>query len=281
MKRDYQLNKDFPIQMTCWVPSSKLAPFHWHHSFEIGYCLEGEGQFYFEDKRYDVRAGDVFVVGNMEKHRAVSDPARPSRFYFVKFDASLIGSADNELLVPFLMKTPQFVNKIGGGLPAAIAIGRLMHGIWEELQAEERAHRSMIKGLLMQACTRLVRHYATALSPEEWARSLQAYKKLSPALDCIHARYHEHIQLKDIAASLSLSTSRTYHLFKETMGEGFKDYLTKIRVHEAKKGLADPNLSITDIYLSCGFQGHAAFYRAFQQIVGLTPKAYRQYVMTK
>ncbi|MCC3373255.1 AraC family transcriptional regulator [Cohnella sp. REN36] len=281
MKRDYQLNKDFPIHMTSWVPGTKLAPFHWHDANEIGCCLEGEGHFFFEEKKYDVRAGDVFVVSHMEKHRAVSDPDRPSRFYFVKFDASLIGAADNELLAPFILKSPQFANKLDRSLAVSAEIGRHMHAIWQELQAGERGHRSMVKGLLIQVCALLLRHYAGELSPEEWTRSIQAYQKLRPALDLIHARHSENLQLKDIAACLSLSTSRTYHLFKETMGEGFKDYLTKIRIQEAKKGLSDPNLSITDIYLSCGFQGHAAFYRAFRRIVGMTPKAYRQYVRTK
>ncbi|MBH5318358.1 AraC family transcriptional regulator [Paenibacillus sp. GSMTC-2017] len=280
MKRDYHLNKDFPFHITRWVPNTILEPFHWHNAFEIGYCISGSGFFYLGGKKYEVNPGDVFVVSNMEKHRAQSNPIDPSTFYFVKFDASLIGGAGNELLAPFIVKSDLFINKIDGQLQAASQIGGLMQHIWEEIEQEDKAYKSMVKGLLIQVCTLLLRHYVKEQTMDEWNRSIQAYKKLSPALDRIHELFHENIQLKDIAECLSLSTSRTYHLFKETMGEGFKEYLTKIRIHESKKRLSDPNVSITEIYLSCGFQGHAAFYRSFKKIVGVTPKEYRRYIIT-
>ncbi len=280
MKRDYQLHKDFPVHVTRWVPSTIKKPFHWHDSLEVGYCLSGKGQFYFGEKRYPVNAGDVFVVSSMEKHRAQSNAIEPSVFYFVKFDASLIGGAENELIVPFIAKPKHFVNKIDGQLPVASQIGSMIQGIYNEMQDQDKAYKSMVKGSLIMVCTLLFRHYAQELSPDEWNRSLQAYNKLEPALTIIHGRYHEDIQLKDISVALSLSTSRTYHLFKETMGEGFKKYLTRIRIHECIKRLNDPNVSITEIYLSCGFQGHAAFYRAFKQVVGMTPKEYSIHIIS-
>ncbi len=280
MKREYNLNKNFPLHISCWMPSIYLEPFHWHTSFEVGYCLEGEGLFYFEDKKYDIHTSDVFVVSHMEKHRAQSDPLKPCQFHFLKFEGSLIDGGDNELLAPFFMKSKYVVNKIDGGSQVAVQIGRLLRDIWNEVQGQDRAHTSMIRGLLTQVCAHLFRHYANEIPMEEWNRSLHAYKKLQPALGVIHHQYHEHIQLKHIAASLSLSPSRAYHLFKETMGEGFKEYLTKVRIHESKKKLSDPNISITEVYLSCGFQGHASFYRSFKQIVGMTPKEFRNDMLT-
>jgi AraC-like DNA-binding protein len=262
------------------MPSIFLEPFHWHTSFEVGYCIEGKGLFYFEDKCYEINTGDVFVVSHMEKHRAQSDPLKPSRFHFLKFEGSMVDGGDNELLAPFFMKSKHFMNKIDGNLQIAIQIGKLLSDIWNEIQEQDRAYTSMIRGILVQVCTYLFRYYAKEMPIEEWNRSLQAYKKLQPALWMIHYQYHENIQLKDIAACLSLSSSRAYHLFKETMGEGFKEYLTKIRIHESKKKLSDPNVSITEIYLSCGFQGHASFYRSFKQIVGMTPKEFRKNLIT-
>ncbi len=280
MKRDYQLSKDFPVHITRWVPSVHMTPLHWHDSFEVGYCLSGKGQFYFGEKRYRVNAGDVFVVGSMEKHRAQSDEADPSVFYFVKFDASLIGGAENELIVPFIAKSQHFVNKIDGQLQVAAQIGDLIQIIWNEIQERGNAYKSMVKGSLIMVCTLLFRYYSQERSPNDWNRSLQAYKKLEPVLHMIHGRFHEDIQLKDVAACLSLSPSRAYHLFKETMGEGFKKYLTRIRIYESMKRLNDPNVSVTEIYLSCGFQGHAAFYRAFRQVVGMTPKEYGKHMIS-
>jgi YesN/AraC family two-component response regulator len=280
LKRDYQLNKDFPVHITRLAPKTIKEPFHWHDSLEVGYCVAGKGLFYFGEKRYTVNSGDVFVVSSMEKHRAQSDAVEPSIFYFIKFDASLIGGTENELLIPFISKPKHFVNKIDGQLQVASQIGQLIEGIYNEVQQQDKAYKSMVKGSLIMVCTLLFRHYSQELSSDEWNRSLQAYKKIEPALRIIHEGFHEDIQLKDIAESLSLSTSRTYHLFKETMGEGFKKYLTRIRINESIKRLSDPNVSITEIYLSCGFQGHASFYRAFKQVVGMAPKEYSSHIIS-
>ncbi len=279
MKRDYNLSKEFPIHITRWVPRTILEPFHWHNAFEVGYCLEGKGQFYFEEKRYEVHAGDVFVVSHMEKHRAQSDSAMPSTFYFVKFDSSIMHGTENELLTSFIMKSRHFVNRIGSDAAIAPQIGQLMHEIWNEMQRRDRAYKSMVRGLLIQVCTLLFRHFSKEMSTADWSRSLQAYNKLQPALRLIHERFSEDIRLDDIADCLALSPSRTYHLFKETMGEGFKEYLTKIRIQDSKKQLRNPNISITEVYLSCGFQSQSAFYRAFKQVEGMTPKEYSQYMI--
>ncbi|MFD0715888.1 AraC family transcriptional regulator [Paenibacillus sp. GCM10027626] len=279
MRRDYNLSKDFPIHITRWVPLTVLEPFHWHNAFEVGYCFEGKGQFYFEEKRYEVRAGDVFVVSHMEKHRAQSDAAMPSTFYFVKFDGSLMRGTENELLTPFIMKSKHFVNRIAGDAQIAPQIGHLMHEIWKEMQEQNRAYKSMVRGLLIQVCTLLFRYFSKEMSTAEWSRSLQAYNKLQPALRLIHERFSEDIRLEHIAECLALSPSRSYHLFKETIGEGFKEYLTKIRIQESKKRLRDPNASITEVYLSCGFQSQSAFYRAFKLVEGMTPKEYSHYII--
>lgn len=98
---------------------------------------------------------------------------------------------------------------------------------------------------------------------------------LQPALAYIQEHFHEPVQLSDIARVLSLSPSRTRHLFLEIVGERFKSYLLQIRVQEAKKLLSGTNMPITDIYLSCGFQSSSSFYREFKKLVSVSPQEYR------
>lgn len=105
---------------------------------------------------------------------------------------------------------------------------------------------------------------------------MSVYRRLKPALDYIKLHYMEPITLDDIAKLLKLSYSRTYHLFKEATGRTFKEYVGFLRLQQAKRLLAETDLTVTEVMLQCGYQSHTPFYRAFGREVGLSPQAYRQ-----
>ena len=86
----------------------------------------------------------------------------------------------------------------------------------------------------------------------------------------------ENAPLEEIADVLNLSPSRTRHLFKEVLGEGVREYLQQLRVNEAKRLLNTTDVSIIEVCMQSGFQSATAFYRAFNQIVGMTPQEYRE-----
>lgn len=277
MEQRYRSDIGKMIDIFEWSPRTYVEPFHWHSSLEIGVCLSGKGWFYFGDKTYDVSPGDVFVVNSLERHIAQSDAANPSNYYFVNFKPELFGDEDKELLLPFVYNPKKFTNKICKELPAARRIGDAMRQLMQEQTNAEPAYRSMMKGILLQICSHLSRHYSAQEGyGEPFDKVFEPYMKLQPALAYLRTHFREEIVLEDMAKQLNLSPSRARHLFKQIMGEGFKEYLTQLRINEAKKLLAGTNRTVTEIGLSCGFQNISPFYRAFQAIVGMTPQAYRE-----
>jgi AraC-like DNA-binding protein len=104
---------------------------------------------------------------------------------------------------------------------------------------------------------------------------LRSLSKIKPALEYVETHYADQIELRDMADVLSLSESRARHLFKESVGKGFKEYLAFVRIQQAKRMLSQSDLSVTDIYLACGYASSAPFYRAFQQLVGVSPLRFR------
>ncbi|MCL6445631.1 MAG: AraC family transcriptional regulator [Alicyclobacillus sp.] len=268
-------NPKLPVSITKWTPKPYVEPFHWHHFLEVGYCVSGKGLFHFGDKTYEVDPGDVFIVNNLERHIAQSDPEDPSVFLFLYFDPSLIDYEDRELLLPFIYNPKHFDNRIPAALAVAEQIGFLTNQIWLEMRKDKTAYQAMVKASIMQICVLLLRHFGQSTTREGWNRVYHLYKQLQPALMYLKQNFREQIELEEVAAYLSLSPSRTRHLFKEATGEGFKEFLIHLRVNEAKKLLVTTDMSITDVYLNCGFQSHAPFYRAFKQITGITPNEYR------
>jgi len=275
MKVTNEIDKRIGLSVGRWSPRTYVETFHWHTELEIGYCYAGKGRFYFGDKAFDAEPGDVFVVNNLERHIAQSDERDPSRYYFVYFDSGLLLKEEKELLHPFLYHPAAFTNRIPGSHEAAAEIGQLVEKLWREQEAKETGYPSAMKGVLLQICALLCRYYGDGIRKRDGRRAYLLYEKMQPVLSLMKARFREDLQLEDIAALMRLSPSRAAHVFAETVGEGFKAHLLQLRVNEAKRLLAETELAVIEVCLRSGFQSTTPFYRAFRQIVGLTPQEYR------
>jgi AraC-like DNA-binding protein/mannose-6-phosphate isomerase-like protein (cupin superfamily) len=274
-----QQHYELPVELIHvqeWTPSEQLEPFHWHSNLEIGYCVSGKGWFYFGSKTYEVEAGDVFIVNNMEPHIAQSSASEPSRYLFLYFDPALVEDREKELLAPFVYQPQKFQNKIPAGAQGTVEIGALMHAIQRELRQRKSAYRSMARIDLLKICVLLLRHYGNETTSKKFNQAYNVYVKLQPALAFVKDNFREPIELADVAHHINLSVSRTGHLFKEALGKGYKEFLLSLRMTEAKKLLLQTELPVTDICLQCGYQSLTPFYRSFKLAVGLSPHEYRK-----
>jgi AraC family transcriptional regulator len=89
-------------------------------------------------------------------------------------------------------------------------------------------------------------------------------------------RLDQDIGLQELADVLNLSRFYFCSAFRMASGHTPYEWLTKLRMHEARKLLADPALSISDIALMVGYQTPSAFSAAFRRLVGTTPREVRQ-----
>ena len=92
----------------------------------------------------------------------------------------------------------------------------------------------------------------------------------------INEHYREPIYLKDIAASVSLSTTYFHNIFTATCGITPHAYLTEKRIVAAKKLLGDASISISDIADRCGFGCQQYFNDVFKRETGMAPGKYRK-----
>ncbi len=153
---------------------------------------------------------------------------------------------------------------------------RFFNRIFEEYTARRAGYGAMLRSWMLEICVRLHRLEERNYSRESLGNRLKGFRQIKPALDYLEQNYKEPIDLGTVADLLSLSPSRTRHLFKQYTGKRFLEYLTFVRIQQAKRLLATGDRSVTEIYWACGFQSSASFYRSFQQLVGLPPSLYRE-----
>jgi two-component system response regulator YesN len=108
--------------------------------------------------------------------------------------------------------------------------------------------------------------------------SSQDAKKISqlkPAMEYMQYHYDQPLTLEDIAKQAHLSVSRLAHLFKEQVGITVIEYLTSIRINQAKQRLLVTESNCTQICFEVGYNNQSYFTRIFKQVVGMTPRQFR------
>lgn len=88
--------------------------------------------------------------------------------------------------------------------------------------------------------------------------------------------YKTDVSMEQTAESVNLSPYYFSKVFKQYTGENFTDYLTRLRIGEAKRLLADGELSFKEICYEVGYNDPNYFSRIFKKTTGVTPTEYRQ-----
>jgi AraC-like DNA-binding protein len=101
------------------------------------------------------------------------------------------------------------------------------------------------------------------------------HSRLQRALSYIDQNLHRRITQAEIAKLCGLSTFQFSRFFKQLTEITFQEYLLHRRISEARRLLANPKVSITDVCFTVGFRDLSYFTRIFQRYVGQPPSRYR------
>lgn len=84
------------------------------------------------------------------------------------------------------------------------------------------------------------------------------------------------ISLISIAAYVYLNPAYFSKLYKKETGESYVDFITRLRIKEAKKLLRESNAKVGDVGTKAGYPNTQYFCTLFKRIVGLSPAEYRE-----
>ncbi len=103
---------------------------------------------------------------------------------------------------------------------------------------------------------------------------------IEQAIRFMKANYNQDISLEKVSQEVSLSPKYFSWLFKNETGTPFVDYLTNIRINEAKNLLSNLKLTISEISQKVGYQDANYFSQVFRKITGSSPTQYREESIT-
>lgn len=104
---------------------------------------------------------------------------------------------------------------------------------------------------------------------------------LNQMVDYIKKNYWKKLTLQQLAARFYISPSFCSTLLKENLNMTFNDYLSEIRLQNAKRLLDETTLSVNKVSDEVGYSNPKYFFKIFKKSTGYTPLTYRSKSITK
>lgn len=108
------------------------------------------------------------------------------------------------------------------------------------------------------------------------ARSDRYNHLISIAKDYIDSNFRRDISLEEVSRATGLSPQYFSRFFKEQTGENFIDYLTRVRITEAKRLLKEEKLSVKEVCYQVGYNDPNYFSKIFKKVTGFSPSEFKE-----
>ena len=233
-----------------------LAELHCHNKFELLYVSSGEMSHVVEDRKYRIGSGDLVLVKPSTYHYLECLSEQPYQRHNILFDPKQIG-----VDVSGLPEDTEVISLLNN--PIAIGLFQKLDYYHRGLASEEFADflasvlRELFLNLRIFSNTR--HREKTLLSPI-----------LTRALDYINENLFTITDVEEIAQALYISPSYLFYLFRTTLHQTPKKYITDKRLLAAQRQILAGGKP-TEVYKVCGFRDYTTFFRSYTAYFGHNP----------
>lgn len=262
---------------TCTMKTEKVKQLHYHKCIEIGYCVQGTGTCYVDNRVYRYRPGDLQIILPYQPHIAVGDAEGQSIWNYVSVEPYKL----------FIMVRFFGVDTINDMLKKEIKytglfspdehpeIKKLVFRLSEEVVQTKKHKLELCAALLYELLIYLSNLSGDATRPTFVNPNIE---KINLALERIQEGVNQmaDIRVEQLAEECGMSVSNFRLVFKSVTGFSPKEYVINLRLNYAEHLLLNTQYSVQAISDMAGFSTPANFYSKFQKCYGMTPKAYRE-----
>ncbi|MDQ6420545.1 AraC family transcriptional regulator [Paenibacillus sp. LHD-117] len=254
-------------------------PDHLHERMELVYVYRGKGTMFIDQKLYDMKDGDLFIIPSHSIHRAMPDPIDPVTSTAVFFGPGLVtfGKLDDTYNAFRCFELANKRKHYRMELPDELKIKTesALEEIQTELEQQKTGYRQAAALLFQQWLLQINREAKATLTVgldhssigPQWMQDILYY---------ISAHLENDLSLSALARQASVTGSHFSRVFKQLTGLNVTDYVNLKRVALTKELLLASDDNVGTIAERCGFDSLPHFHRIFKRVTGETPAAYKR-----
>lgn len=224
----------------------------------VTFVQKGRGTFEIEDKVYQLRENQLFIIPAGYWFRYTADSTNPWHYSWIGFlgikSNFIYQAAEKHQFVYDCQDAAHYEAIIASILDSSddtfssfLKINGLMYSLLGDLTEEI----GILNQTSNQQISTLARHF-------------------------MDLHYHDQIQMSDVAEFVGVHPNYLANVFKKETGSSPKHYLSNLRIKKAKELLLETNDSVTLISQSVGFTDSLSFSKFFKKETGLSPLHYRK-----
>ena len=233
-----------------------LAELHCHNQFELLYVSSGQMAHVVEDRKYQIGSGDLVLVKPSTYHYLECLSKQPYQRHNILFDPETLG-----IDVSFLPEDTDVISLVNN--PIAIGLFQKLEYYHEGLSPE--AFGDFLASVLRELFLNL-----RIFSDTCYQKKTLLSPILTRALEYIGENLFTIADTEEIARALFISPSYLFYLFRTTLHQTPKKYITDKRLLAAQRQILAGSKP-TEVYKACGFRDYTTFFRSYTAYFGHSP----------
>ena len=253
---------------------------HCHDFHEMVYVFSGTGKHVTEQGRYDIGAGDLFVVPPGHGHSYV-DRERMA-LVNIMFDLKRLPFPSNQLMSDTCFRALflpdetisddfRIRNKLKFTGDEQARVESAIQGLLREYGQDRNARQVALVALLAELFVEIIRFCSD--DRHAGSRDLVLLQRILQYMSDNCARQ---LSVPAIAQKFGISQKTLERLFLHSVRMPPVSYLLDLRLRAAAEKIRAEKSTVTDIAFQCGFNDSNYFTKLFRRKYGQSPRAFRK-----
>lgn len=246
--------------------------FHSHDFWELYFYVSGNVTYYIENETYYLSKGDILIIPPGKLHRAIiKDNSTYDRYVLWIYSDCIV---ENEGIRTLAETVETLINEKNTRL---VSFGGhdlvLLRELFDKLDGTF-VNRDEFFRYTGESCIALILgeiRKALFAAPK---KGKEQGELISRVIARINSDIADAPSLDELAAEIHLSKYYLSHKFKEYTGTTVHQYILAKKINTAKE-LLGKGMSTGEVCERCGFGTYANFYKAFVNMTGEPPSAFK------
>jgi AraC-like DNA-binding protein len=254
---------------------------HQHPEVQLTLILNSEGKVIVGDFIGTFKPGDIFLIGpnlphvfRNDRNYSGDDTDGYAHSLSVFFEWQSFGQ--KFLALPELANLHEFIKHADRGLflqePVKSRVAQLIKQLFKKTAMDRLI--VLLKILNVLSAHKNIEALASSGVYSEFDEV--DGKKLADIYRFTMNEFHRKISLEEVASIAHMTTNSFCRYFKKRTRKSYVDFLTEIRIGQARKLIQQDELSISQISLDVGFNNLSNFNRKFKEVCSITPTDFKK-----